>query len=151
MFIYTILVNLLHSYNIYTTPYFGPNWSNSYSLQFIYYNNGKNERKTYWLHTKKDTGLGVYLFLSWKKSKPQPTPRKKNDETCYGSTKTIMPHCDPPPSLPLTIFNIPEFMDKATNRLCDSAVYCLLIFTFIFMVIMRNTIRCLKIIITLFI
>ena len=41
--------------------------------------------------------------------------------------------------------------NKATNRLCDSALYCLLIFTFIFMVIMRNTIRCLKIIIIWFI
>ena len=28
--------------------------------------------------------------------------------------------------------------NKATNRLCDSAVSCLLIFTFIFMVIMKK-------------
>ena len=139
MFIYTILVNLLHSYNIYTTPYFGPNRSNSYSLQFIYYNNGKNERKTYWLHTKKDTGLGVYLFLSWKKIKTPTYPKKKMLWLYKNNYAPLWP-----PSLPLTIFNIPEFMDKATNRLCDSAVYCLLIFTFIFMVIMRNTIRCLK-------
>jgi len=33
----------------------------------------------------------------------------------------------------------PTYMnDKATNRLCDSAVSCLLIFTFIFMVIMKE-------------
>ena len=35
-------------------------------------------------------------------------------------------------------------IDKASNRLCDSAVSCLLIFTFIFMVIMKKIHWCLK-------
>ena len=107
---------------------------------------GKMKEKHIDCIPKKIQGLVSTFFCLGKNQNPNLPQEKKTDENCYGSTKTIMPHCDPPPSLPLTIFNIPEFMDKATNRLCDSAVYCLLIFTFIFMVIMRNTIRCLKII-----